>query len=267
MKLAVDGPDAVKVLSVNVLMENNRHDALIALIKQANPDVLLLMETDQTWLDALEPTLEGYSTVLREPKNNHYGMIFATKLAVDDARIVYLTSDDTPSVFAQLTAQNGVTFRYVGLHPQPPIPGVDTQDRDAQIYYSARFARKSGVPVVVTGDFNDVAWSDTALTFKHVGQYLDPRIGRGLFASFDANKFYMRFPIDQFYMTEDVALVSILRHDGIGSDHFPMSTTLRFDADLAATLNSSPVALESSEQALIDDTLVKMREALRHEEF
>ncbi len=267
MKLAEDGPDSVKILASNVLMENDRHGALLQVIEQVDPDVLLLMETDQTWLDALEPALEGYSTVIREPKDNYYGMIFATRLPVDEARIVYLTSDDTPSAFAQLTAPGGVTFRFVGLHPQPPVPGVDTQDRDAQIYYAARFARKSGVPLVVAGDFNDVAWSDTSKTFKHVGQYLDPRIGRGFFSSFDAGRFYLRFPIDQLYVTDDVAVVSIKRRAHIGSDHFPMAATLRFDADLAAPLNVTPEPISSAEQALIDESVARTREALGHSEF
>lgn len=267
MQLAAGGPDAVKMLASNVLMENDRHGALIEVIEQVDPDVLLLMETDQIWLDALEPALERYSTVIREPKDNHYGMIFATRLPVDEARIVYLTSDDTPSAFAQLMAPGGVTFRFVGLHPQPPVPGADTHERDAQIYYAARFARKSGVPLVVAGDFNDVAWSDTSKTFKHVGQYLDPRIGRGFFSSFDAGRFYLRFPIDQLYVTEDVAVVSIKRHAYIGSDHFPMGATLRFDADLAASLNVTPDPILSAEQALIDESVAQTREALGHSEF
>ncbi len=267
MELAAHGPDAVKILSANVLMENDQHGALLEVIEQVDPDVLLLMETDQTWLDAVEPALKRYSTVIREPKDNHYGMIFATRLPVDEARIVYLTSDDTPSTFAQLTAPNGVTFRFVGLHPQPPVPGVDTEERDAQIFYAANFARKTGIPLVVTGDFNDVAWSDTSKTFKHVGQYLDPRIGRGFFSSFDADKFYMRFPIDQFYVTEDVAVMSITRRTYIGSDHFPMAATLRFDAGLAASLNVSPDPISSAKQALIDTSMAESREALGHTEF
>ena len=117
------------------------------MIEQVDPDVLLLMETDQTWLDAVEPALKRYSTVIREPKNNHYGMIFATRLPVDEARIVYLTSDDTPSTFAQLTAPNGVTFRFVGLHPQPPVPGVDTEERDAQIFMPPTSLEKRGFPL------------------------------------------------------------------------------------------------------------------------
>ena len=264
MKLAPSGPDEIKMLSSNVLMENTRHDALLKLIETFDPDILLLMETDQIWIDAVEPALARYSTVLREPRSNHYGMLFATRLDVDEARIVYLTESDTPSVFAQLRGPDGTAFRFVGLHPRPPVPGQDTEERDAQIHYAARFAAKSGVPLIATGDFNDVAWSDTSRSFKHVGQYLDPRIGRGFFASFDAEKPYLRFPIDQFYATEDIAVVSIERRDYIGSDHFPMAATIRLDRALAATLNVTPPPLSDDERELIETSIARTRKILGH---
>lgn len=267
MVAAVDHPRSIKLLSANVLMENDHHDLLIKVINDYDPDILFLMETDQSWLDALAPVLARYATVVREPKDNHYGMVFATRLDVDEARTVYLTDSNTPSLFAQMTGPGGTTFRFVGLHPRPPVPGQSTEDRDAEIYYAARFARKTGMPLIATGDFNDVAWSDTSQLFKHVGGYLDPRIGRGFFASFDANKFYLRFPIDQLYVSEDIAFVSIERRAYIGSDHFPISATLRLDADLAARLNISPPPLSDEQREEVESAVARIRDKLRHSGF
>jgi endonuclease/exonuclease/phosphatase (EEP) superfamily protein YafD len=267
MELAVDAQDSVKILSSNVLMENDRHGNVLDMIARFDPDILFLMETDQRWLDALAPALRRYDTVVSEPLGNHYGMVFATRLGVDDARVAYLTESDTPTLVAQLRGPDDKPFRFVGLHPRPPVPGQNTQERDAQIYYAARFARKADMPVIATGDFNDVAWSDTSQTFKHVGQYLDPRIGRGFFASFDARKFWLRFPIDQVYVTEDVAVVSIRRLEFIGSDHFPMATTISLDPGLAKRLNTTPPPISKDEQALIDRSIRKTREMLGHGEM
>ncbi len=267
MTLAPEGPHTVRILSSNVLMENDRHDLLRAVIDRVDPDILLLMETDETWIAAMEPVLDRYSTILREPMDNHYGMLFATRLPVDDARIVRLTNSDTPSVFAALRAPDGTRFRFVGLHPRPPVPGQSTEERDAQIHYAARFASRSGTPMVVTGDFNDVAWSDTSRTFKHVGRYLDPRIGRGFFASFDANRPYLRFPIDQLFVTADAAVVSIERQGHIGSDHFPMAATISLDSATAARLNGTPRPVSEEEQRRIDASVARTRESLGHAKF
>ena len=264
VRLAEEAPNAIRIVSSNVLMENRRHDLVLEMISAFDPDILLLMETDRTWVDALEPALSRYPTVLREPLDNHYGMVFATRLAARDARIVRLTSDDTPSVFAELVGPEGAAFRFVGLHPRPPVPGESTKDRDAQILYAACFAAKSGIPLVVTGDFNDVAWSDTSQLFKHVGSYVDPRIGRGFFASFDANSAWLRFPIDQFYATPEVATVSIERLGYVGSDHFPMGTVIRLDPGLGARLNTPPPPLSASERSELDESVARTREVLGH---
>lgn len=261
IRLAPDGPDQIKLLASNVLMENEEYQKVRDLIEREDPDILFLMETDQKWLDAMEPALTGYGTVIREPRDNYYGLIFATRLPVTDARVVYIADNETPTLFAEMRGPEGKTFRFVGLHPKPPVPGEDTEERDAQIAYVARFARKSDVPVVIMGDFNDAAWGHLAQRFKSVGQYLDPRLGRGPLPSFDANAWLMRFPIDQLYITEDMALVDYDRGPNIGSDHFPMIARIRVDRELAATLNSKPKPLPAAEKKLIEAQLLNYTKA------
>ena len=251
MALAPDDPGAVTLLSANVLMENDRHDLVAERIAEVDPDILLLMETDQAWIDALEPALARYPHVLRAPRDDHYGLVLATRLEPERMEVVTLTDSDTPAAVAQLRDAAGRPFRFVGLHPRPPVPGEGTAERDAEIYLAARFARASGMPVVAAGDFNDVAWSDTSRTFKHVGEYLDPRIGRGFHASFDVGRWWFRVPIDQLYVTPDVAVVSIERLREVGSDHFPMAAVLRIDASLAARLNEAPEPVSEEEREIV----------------
>ena len=60
MKLAPHGPSEIRVLS-----------SLLNVIEDFDPDILFLMETDQTWIDAVQPAHARYSTVLREPRPDH----------------------------------------------------------------------------------------------------------------------------------------------------------------------------------------------------
>ena len=262
-RFAPDAPDGVTLLAVNVLEDNDRHDLVRDLIERVDPDVLLLMETDAAWAEALEPVLARYSTVVREPRSDFYGMIFATRLAAEDARIVHLTRDDTPTLLAELCAPNGRAFHFVGLHPQPPTPdGADADERDAQIVYAARFARKDNVPLVAMGDFNEAAWSKGAEQFKRIGGYVDPRRGRGLYASFHAKRWIIRCPIDQVYVTADLAVVSIAIGPKVGSDHFPIIARLRVDPALAATLNTPPLPLDLAEVDRLDEIVAAYRRDL-----
>lgn len=242
----------VLCLSMNVLMENADHAAVLAEIARLNPDVLFLMETDVVWDAALTQVLAGYDTVLREVKDNYYGLIFATRLKVRHARVNYLSVEDTPSVLAELEAPDGTPFRFVGLHPKPPVPGEDTEGRDAEVAWAARHARDATVPVIAMGDFNTPAWSQISHRFKVVGGYLDPRVGRGTLPSFDASRWWLRIPIDQFYATEEVSLIDFRRGRFVGSDHFPMVARVRFDdAQEARRLNRRVTALPDAEEARV----------------
>ncbi len=253
----------VTLMAANVLMENAAHGRIADLIDEVDPDVLFLMETDAGWIADLEPVLARYSTVVREPRDDHYGLVFATRLKAGVAKTLRLSVDDTLSVYAEMTAPDGKTaFRFVGLHPRPPVPGENTDERDAQVLYAARFAGGSGKPVVTMGDFNDVAWSDTSQRFKRVGGYLDPRIGRGLYASFKATSWVLRCPIDQIFVTPDVAIAALRRGPHVGSDHFPMIATVRLDAEAAARLNRAPLPLSGAERKDAEAGVAAHRERL-----
>lgn len=249
--------ETIKLMAANVLMENDNFSGLIKQIEDFRPDVLLLMETNQKWIDALEETLTDYGTVLRRPQDNHYGLVFATRLEVEGHKVVNLTGDETPAVYAALKTPSGRQMRFVGLHPRPPVPGVDTEERDAEILFAARYAREKNVPLVAMGDFNDAAWSDTAQTFKRIGEYLDPRRGRGLYASFDARSWILRVPIDHFYHSVGVAVVDFKRGEEFGSDHFPITVTVCLDEAIAAEANRAPPPLKKDEREKADEIVAK----------
>lgn len=221
--------DAISLLSVNVLMENTRYDDLIAIIDREDPDVLLLMETDAAWEQALSEVLNRYSTIKTHIASDHYGLIFATRLTTTKVELLWPAADDTPALRAVIASPRGKAFNFIGLHPRPPVPGNTTTVRDKQIKDAALMTQSSERPTVVMGDFNDVAWSWTTRRFKRYGDLLEPRVGRGLISSFHAQYPFMRLPIDQIFMTENVGLVSFGRLENFGSDHFPMAATIHVD--------------------------------------
>ncbi len=216
----------IRFLAVNVEMENEDFDALIALIDEEDPDVLFLMETDRKWADAMGGVLSRYGTVLSHPLDNYYGLIFATRLDARSVDTLFLSEDDTPTLLADLRAPDGADFHFIGMHPRPPVPGNTTKERDAQIKMAATLAKGADVPVISMGDFNDVAWSWTSHRFKRYGNFRDPRVGRGMLPSFDARRMLLRFPIDQLYVNDGIDLVSFGRKRSIGSDHFPMAAVI-----------------------------------------
>ncbi len=235
------------VLSFNVLQENRDYPATIAMLEREDPDILLLLETDQAWLDALEPTLSTYPSRLSRPLDNKYGMALASRFPMRDGMIQDLAEPDTPSVYATLDATP--SFRLIGLHPRPPRPEQDTDERDAELVIAARHAAAQSIPVLAIGDFNDVAWSDTSSLFKRLGALLDPRIGRGPFATYPADKTWLGWPLDHVFVTEEFLLQEIRVLKNVGSDHRPIVARLCLTPQKAPALNDEPTAPDGNDRS------------------
>lgn len=209
-------------LSLNVLQNNREFGRTLDLIRREQPDLLLLMETDTAWLEAMEPVLADFPHRFEAPLPNTYGMIFASRLPVTSGAMVNLTEPGTPSFHGELRTRAGVAFRVAALHPRPPHPGQDTEERDAEIAIAAMMTRDSGMPTFTVGDFNDVGWSETSQLFRRVGRYVDPRVGRGFYATFPASLPAFRWPLDHVFFTEEFGLYSLSTGDAVGSDHLPV---------------------------------------------
>ena len=231
--------NCVSLLMSNVEMENRDFDAVLRMIEERDADVVLLAETDEEWCEALAPAIERYEHHLVQPQGNYYGMVFLTRLDVEDMDIRYVISEDHPSVLAHLRTPAGERFTFYGLHPEPPQVGEDTERRDGELMLVAKEIKKEGGPTIVGGDLNDVAWSHTTREFKRISNMLDPRIGRGLYASFHARYRLARWPLDHLFNSKDFVLREIGLHGNVGSDHFPVYAALCLRPD-AAALNADP---------------------------
>jgi endonuclease/exonuclease/phosphatase family metal-dependent hydrolase len=90
---------------------------------------------------------------------------------------------------------------------------------------------QSDVPVIVMGDFNDVSWSGSTQLTKTIGKLLDARIGRGVYATFSAQSWFMRWPLDHILSTSDFRYKNSGVGTSFGSDHFPLWTKFTLEPE------------------------------------
>ena len=214
------------MLNANVLTTNRDYRRLIELVLERDADIVLLLEPDRAWAEAIAPLRQRYPHSLSEPLPNTYGLILLSKLPLDGLALRHIMLPDIPSVGGTLTLAGGATIDFYGLHPKPPLPGEDTDTRDAELVIVGREVRKSGRAAIVLGDLNDVAWSDTNRLFENVSGMIDPRIGRGFYPTFTAEYPLLRWPLDHVFYTPHFALMRMERLPNIGSDHFPLLAEL-----------------------------------------
>ncbi len=79
---------------------------------------------------------------------------------------------------------------FYGVHP--PSPLQVTEQRDGELLMSATRASEAGLPAILASDLNDVGWSATTRLMRRATNLLDPRIGRGMYATFHADRPFLR---------------------------------------------------------------------------
>lgn len=220
----------LSIITSNVLTPNRNAGALIDLVKEHKPDVLVTLESDQWWEDKLKVLETDMPYSVKCPLDNLYGMHVFSRLPLAEEEICYLVEKDVPSIHATLELRSGDKIRMHFLHPAPPSPTENTEsaERDAELIIVARSVAESDQPVIVTGDLNDVAWSATTRLFRKVSGLLDPRVGRGVFNTFHVDYSLVRWPLDHLFHSQHFTLKHIQRLPSIGSDHFPLLTRLSF---------------------------------------
>lgn len=222
----------LSLMVCNVLQTNNEYHKVIDLALEVSPDILLTVETNKEWEEALHDGLiKTYAHRVNVPLPNLYGMHLFSRIPLQNPTIKYRIKDDIPSIDATITLGNGEEVDLYFLHPMPPSPTEDyaSTGRDAELASVGLEVKKKGRNAIVAGDMNDVAWSHSSRLFQRLSGLLDPRRGRGLYATFHANYRLVRWPLDHIFHSKDLALVEINRLRKVGSDHFPVIITFNYE--------------------------------------
>ncbi|AZQ45225.1 endonuclease/exonuclease/phosphatase family protein [Nonlabens ponticola] len=228
----VNDEDRLKIYTANVLQSNKKNEKLFDEISERQPDLIVFTETNDRWMNEIRIAIgDDYPYKVEQPQDNTYGMLVYSKLPLSNTSVQFMVDPKIPSIHAQVEMRNGNLFQLYAIHPTPPMPQHNdmSTDRDTELMKTALMSNKSELPVIVLGDFNDVAWSDSTELTKTVAKLLDLRIGRGFYNTFHAQYFFFRWPLDhiliapQFFHEESGTGVNF------GSDHFPSYAYLTYE--------------------------------------
>lgn len=252
-RIAKSLPEAeLKIFTANVLQENNDYSKLLQQIKDMDPDIIFLVETDNDWRNETEILNKNYPYSLKHPLDNTYGLLFYSRLKVTESSVKFLVKKEVPSIEATILLPGGVPVKLYGLHPKPPVPeeSLHSSAKDKELMKVALAIEHLKDPCVVMGDLNDVAWSHVTELFRKVSGLLDPRRGRGFYSTFNANHRWMRFPLDYIFCSSHFVLRNMKRMPHNGSDHFAMFIHLQYNPSLSSNQEKPHADKEEKEDAV-----------------
>ncbi|MCE6987951.1 endonuclease/exonuclease/phosphatase family protein [Dyadobacter sp. CY323] len=246
-----DVSNQVRIVSSNVFQDNRNTAGCLKTVQKNDPDIILLLETDQFWYKGTAALKETYPHQVLVPLENTYGMLLYSRLELVDAEVRYLVDEEIPSIKTKVRLPSGEMFDLYCVHPTPPVPGENlySTERDKELLLVAKEVKASNLPSIVIGDLNDVAWSYTTNLFTKISGLLDPRIGRGFYNTFHAKIPFLRFPLDHVFCSTDFKLVSLARLENFSSDHFPILITLQYEKLASAEQEAPEPEIEDIELA------------------
>ncbi|MGO2054401.1 MAG: endonuclease/exonuclease/phosphatase family protein, partial [Halomonadaceae bacterium] len=138
-----------------------------------------------------------YAHRVGEVREEGLGVVMWSRIPLLEQEVKHLVSERRPSVFATLDVSEIGPVRFVGAHPVslglPERNATndnkeerrDSRERDAELMLIARHVEKDlDNRCIVTGGFNDVAWSGTTKLFADLSDLKDPRCGRRLLSTY-----------------------------------------------------------------------------------
>jgi endonuclease/exonuclease/phosphatase (EEP) superfamily protein YafD len=211
------GPATVKLLTVNVSFRPFSARTLLELVRQADPDILVVQELTPH----AEQVLADFDTLF--PQRHKFSVAGPTGIGVWSR--YELESSTTfalgrlPAIEARVRAPQGV-FTVIGAHLSSPVSPRRAAGRNNELRELAvRSAAVEG-PLVVAGDFNITPYSPFFVDWLAASGLTDSRRGRTLSASWPVWLPLAGIPIDHVAVNAGFSIVSHRPLANFDSDHY-----------------------------------------------
>src|SRR5690606_805162 len=214
----IDPQRQISLMVCNVLTTNSKYHLLIEQIQIHQPDLVLTLETDQAWQNALSVIEADYPYRVPVPLDNLYGMHLYSKLELSETEVKFILSDEIPSIHTTVILRSGQPVQLYCLHPKPPSPteAKDSTLRDAELLIVGDQINDLEDRTIVIGEPNHVGCSRTTSLFQRISGLLDPRVGRHYVNTLRADEPFFRRSLDHVFHRTGFALVHMERlpHEG-----------------------------------------------------
>ena len=216
----------LRLVAVNVHTANPRTDLVLDFLQKIDADVVLLMEVNTHWIQALSPLSNRYPEIIAEPRDDNFGIALLNRIPSTNSAVIDLGPVEVPSIITTLLI-NGSAVTLLGTHPLPPGSAEYARSRNDQLREIAAKVRESNMPTIVLGDLNTTPWSPYFKELLRSSGLRNTSQGRGLHGSWPAALPVGRIPLDHCLVSPNIRVDDKQLGPQVGSDHLPMVIDLQ----------------------------------------
>lgn len=213
------------MLAVNVHTANERFDLVRELVVAQSPDVVLLMEVNQRWLDSLTALKGSYPHQLAEPSEDNFGIALFSRIPMTNAAVLFLGLAGVPSMVTDFEV-GGQRLHLLGTHPLPPGTAAYAALRNNQFAAIAAHVHGQAVPVIVLGDLNATPGSPFFQDLLRDSGLRNTAPGWNLSGSWPAWLPLGKIPLDHCLVSPSLRVTNRRFGSPVGGDHLPLLVDL-----------------------------------------
>ena len=220
-KTVVAAGPRLRLVAINVHTENERSDLVLEFLRRTDADVILLMEVNDRWMNALASLRTHYPQVIAEPREDNFGIALFSRLPLTNSEIVEFGKAEVPSIATTLEVGVQSVF-LLGTHPLPPGSAGNARLRNEHFQEIATLIRRQSMPAIVLGDLNSTPWSPYFTDLLRHSGLKNASQRRALVGSWPAWLPALRIPLDHCLLAASIYVTDTRPGPKVGSDHLPV---------------------------------------------
>jgi endonuclease/exonuclease/phosphatase (EEP) superfamily protein YafD len=219
-------PQQLRVFLANVLTRNQQHGHITAQIREADPDVIVILELSSKLNATLHREFgESHQYAISEPQDDgNFGIGLWSRFSLTDASIFHLNSQWYPSIEADVEF-NSRRIRVFVTHPLPPVGSRNFAHRNKHLALLAKRIQqhRNDDPEcsrLLLGDLNLTPWSPFFSDLCSSSGLKNAAVGHGLQPTwYCGNLFPFGLVLDHALHCNDLRCIRREILPANGSDH------------------------------------------------
>ena len=219
----------IRVMTFNLLgSANESYGEVIDLIREQDPDLVLLHEAHRPWELAVDPLGSTYRILRPRSDDLIFGTLVLVKGQLLDWESFGFAAADPRAIELTFVPESWDTpVEALAVHPLAPTDSARAALRDSQMEFAAEWASEREGAFLVAGDLNATPWSWVFRNLEHSSDLSNTGVGFGIQATYPATGNPLtRIPIDHVLASSAFAVRSRILGPATGSDHLPVIVDL-----------------------------------------
>jgi endonuclease/exonuclease/phosphatase (EEP) superfamily protein YafD len=147
----------IRIMLINVNTQQGNPDKVLQIVSKLNPDILVLQEISEQWVEQLAGLKDHYPENIIDPRDDNFGIGLFSKFHLQSSDILTIGSADIPSITAQLVTPFG-KISILAAHPLPPVGKEYWEHRNNQLEALVGHATQNECTILI-GDLNTTPWN------------------------------------------------------------------------------------------------------------